>query len=83
MSFEIPSAYIAQLDQRVAAIGEVLTTVVDAHRIDVANHGESAALLAFADGVAVALGNDPYYVVDLLTVAVNRLSKKAEDFDFE
>lgn len=73
--FEIPPEYISKLDQRTAAIGEVLMTVVDAHRIDVANHGESVALLSFADGVAVALNNDPYYVIDLLTVAINRLAK--------
>lgn len=77
MSFEVPPEYIAKLDQRVAAVGECLTMIVDAHRTDCANRGDSTSMLSFASGVKVALEGDPNYVIDLLTVAVNRLSRKA------
>ena len=75
MSFELPPATVAQLDQDVALVGEVLTTIVDAHRVDVSNFGDSASIISIAAAFAEAMQDNPWYVVNLLTIAVNRLAR--------
>lgn len=73
--YDIAPGDLARVDQRIAAVGDFLDEVILAHKMDVAASSDSAAMLSISTGIEARLTFDHHLVVDMLVVAINRLSR--------
>lgn len=77
MSFEIPPSTVAEQDQRVASMSEILKIAGGIHLENIEACGQTAAMIGLASELFGRLDADPALVVDLLTVAIDKLAKAA------
>lgn len=75
---DLTAAEVAEYDQQVAAIKDVLAGIVEAHKRDLAAMGETEAVISFSQGVLASMQLNPYVIANLMTIAVSRLARECQ-----